>query len=142
VWIADLKKKHKTRHHGHVREIPIGRTAQNVRAPWLRPDEPDEPIFSPRRVDARQQKRLHGKRPPGQAYSRSAFQQAIRRACRRAGIPEWAPNGLRHAFGSRVRDLGGIESAQIALGHAKPDTTLIYTSHAKKRMMDTLKVMG
>jgi hypothetical protein len=35
-----------------------------------------------------------------------------------------------------------IESAQFALVHAKPDSTLIYTSHAKKRMLDVVKEMG
>ena len=85
IWFAKLEK-HKTATWGHTREIPIGKSAQNVLGPWLRPDEPDEPIFSPRRVDERQEKRAGGKRPPGRCYSRAAFQQVVRRACRRAGI--------------------------------------------------------
>ncbi len=82
VWIARLEK-HKTAGYGHTREIPIGRTAQNIITPWLLPGSPDEPIFSPLRVDDRQPKRK-GKRTPGKAYSRAAFQQVVRRACRRA----------------------------------------------------------
>jgi integrase len=140
VWIARLEK-HKTQIWGHDREIPIARSAQNVLTPWLRPGEPDEPIFSPRRVDARQAKRK-GKRLPGRSYSRAAFQQVIRRACRRGGIPEWSPNQLRHAYGSRLREFAGIEASQIALGHVKPDTTLIYTAHAKKRMLDAANEKG
>jgi integrase len=140
VWVATLNK-HKTDSYGHIREIPIGRTAQNVLTPWLRPNEPGEPIFSPMRVDDHQDKRK-GKRLPGRTYSRAAFQQVIRRACRRGKIAEWSPNQLRHSYGSRIRDFGGIESAQIALGHAKPDTTLIYTSHAKQRMLEIIKEMG
>jgi integrase len=141
VWLARLEK-HKTAGYGHVREIPIGRTAQHVLTPWLRPNAPDDPVFSPLRVDARQPKRK-GKRPPGRAYSRAAFQQVVRRACRRAGIsPAWSPNALRHAFGSKLREIGGLEASQMALGHAKPDTTLIYTSAAKKRMMDAVREMG
>ena len=66
----------------------------------------------------------------------------VRRACRRAGVESWSPNMLRHAFGGRAREAGGIEAAQMALGHSKPDTTLIYTSAAKKRMMETVKDMG
>jgi integrase len=141
VWIARLEK-HKTAGYGHTREIPIGRTAQNALTPWLRPEAPDEPIFSPLRVDDRQAKRK-GKRLPGRAYSRAAFQQVVRRACKRAGIePAWSPNMLRHAFGGRIREAGGLEAAQMALGHAKPDTTLIYTTAAKARMMDTVREMG
>jgi integrase len=140
VWIATMGK-HKTAGYGHVREIPIGRTAQAILTPWLRPEEPDATIFSPQRVDGRQLKRK-GKRLPGESYSRAAFQQVVRRACRRAGIEAWSPNALRHAYGSRIRDHGGIEASQMALGHSKPDTTLIYTSAAKKRMMETVKEMG
>jgi len=142
IWFARLEK-HKTATWGHAREIPIGKSAQNVLAPWLRPSEPDEPIFSPRRVDERQEKRLGKKRPPGRSYSRAAFQQVVRRACRRAGIsPAWSPNALRHAYGTRMRDVGGVEASQIALGHRKPDTTLIYTSNAKARMLDAVRALG
>jgi integrase len=99
VWIAK-PVAHKTKLWGHSREIPIGRAAQAILSPWLLPDQPDEPIFSPRRVDDRQLKRK-GKRLPGRTYGRASFQQVIRRACRRGGIPEWSPNQLRHAFGTR-----------------------------------------
>jgi integrase len=141
VWIAK-PERHKTQHYGHVREILIGRSAQQALMPWLRPEEPDEPIFSPQRVDNRQVKRLKGKRAPGRSYSRAAFQQTIRRACRRGGVPEWSPNALRHAYSTRLRDEGGIEAAQMALGHAKPDTSLIYTSAAKGRAMEVVRRLG
>jgi integrase len=139
IWIA-RPIDHKTKLWGHDREIAFGRAAQAILAPWLLPNRPDEPIFSPRRVDDRQPKR-QGKRLPGLTYSRAAFQQVIRRACRRGGIPEWSPNQLRHAYGSRLREAGGVEASQIALGHAKPDTTLIYTSHAKARALEAIRAL-
>jgi integrase len=141
VWIATLDN-HKTAGWGHTREILIGRSAQKVLQPWLRGDSLNEPIFSPRRVDERQGKRLKGKRPPGRIYSRAAFQQVVRRACRRAGISVWTPNMLRHAYGTRLRESAGIEAAQMALGHAKPDTSLIYTSAAKARAIEAVKALG
>ena len=140
VWIATMEK-HKTAGYGHKREIPIGRSAQAILTPWLLPSAPDEPIFSPLRVDDRQAKRK-GKRMPGKVYSRAAFQQVVRRACRRAGVDAWSPNQLRHAYGTRLEDVGGIEASQKALGHAKPDTTLIYTTAAKKRMLEAVREMG
>lgn len=140
VWVATLKR-HKTAHHGHAREILIGPSAQMVLAPWLRPDAPDEPIFSPMRVDARQAKRK-GKRLAGRAYSRAAFQTVVRRACRRGGIPEWSPNMLRHALSNRLDEEYGIEVSQKALGHAKPNTTLIYTSAARGRAMEAIRRSG
>jgi integrase len=139
IWVA-TPRDHKTRLWGKSREIYIGRAAQQVISPWLLPEQPDEPIFSPRRVDERQPKR-QGKRLPGRTYSRAAFQQVIRRACRRGEIPEWSPNMLRHAYGSRLREAGGVEASQIALGHAKPDTTLIYTSHAKARALEAIRAL-
>jgi integrase len=140
IWIAKMAK-HKTAGYGHVREIPIGRTAQAIITPWLLPERPEEIIFSPLRVDDRQIRRT-GKRRPGKEYSRAAFQQVVRRACRRAKVEAWSPNMLRHAYGTRIRDVGGMEASQMALGHSKPDTALIYTSAAKKRMMDTVREMG
>jgi integrase len=141
IWFAKLEK-HKTAGWGHVREIPIGKSAQNVLTPWLRPESPDEPIFSPRRVDDRQSKRLNGRRPPGRTYSRAAFQQVVRRACRRAGVEPWSPNALRHAFATRLRDAAGVEASQVALGHAKPDMTQVYSHAAKARAIEAIRELG
>jgi integrase len=140
VWVVKLDK-HKTALYGHTREILVSRTAQTILNRWLRSEAPDKPIFSPLRVDDRQPRRK-GKRPPGETYSRAAFQQVVRRACRRGGIPEWSPNMLRHAFATRLRESAGIEAAQMALGHAKPDTSLIYTAAAKKRAIEAVREMG
>ena len=38
----------------------------------------------------------------------------------------WCPNQIRHAFGTRVRKVAGLEAAQVTLGHSKADTTQIY----------------
>jgi integrase len=38
----------------------------------------------------------------------------------------WHPNQIRHAFATAARRLFGLEGAQVALGHAKADTTQIY----------------
>jgi integrase len=140
VWIARLKR-HKNSHRGLSREIAIGKSAQACLMPWLRPEAPDEPVFSPLRVDPRQKKRK-GSRRPGAAYCRCSFAQSIRRACARAKIPSWSPNALRHSFATRLRDIGGIEASQVALGHQKPDTTLIYTTAAKARMLDAIREAG
>lgn len=41
-------------------------------------------------------------------------------------IPHWHPNMLRHTYATRVRREHGLEAAATLLGHASPDTTLIY----------------
>lgn len=40
----------------------------------------------------------------------------------------WHPNQLRHSFATKVRRMpgGGLEAAQVLLGHAKADVTQIY----------------
>jgi integrase len=66
----------------------------------------------------------------------------IARACERARIPVWSPNQLRHAAATRLRELHGIEAAQVVLGHARPDTTLIYTSTARARAIEAIRNVG
>ena len=86
--------------------------------------------------------KAHPKRLPGESYSRTAYLVAIRRACDRAFQPDrkltpeelrvwraehrWSPNRLRHTAATEIRKRFGLESAQVVLGHAKPNTTLIY----------------
>ena len=140
VWIASFAR-HKTAHHGLTREVLIGPRAQEVLGPWLLPKKPDEPVFSPRRVDPRQARR-RGRRLPGRFYSRCGFAQVIARACDRAKVPIWTPNLLRHAAATRLRELHGIEAAQVVLGHARPDTILIYTATARARAVEAVKEAG
>lgn len=59
-------------------------------------------------------------------YSKDAYITAIGRACKRAGVPPWRPNQLRHTSGTRVRKELGLEAAQVWLGHSKADVTQIY----------------
>lgn len=95
VWVGTLGE-HKAAHAtGQTRRIFIGPRARAALEPWLLPDDPSSPIFSPRRADPRQARRK-GKRLPGRFYSRSALDQAIRRAVKRAGVPTWTLGQLRH----------------------------------------------
>ncbi|MCE9564940.1 MAG: tyrosine-type recombinase/integrase [Planctomycetes bacterium] len=38
----------------------------------------------------------------------------------------WAPNRLRHTFGTKVRKAHGLEAAQVTLGHAHANVTQVY----------------
>jgi integrase len=38
----------------------------------------------------------------------------------------WAPNRLRHTYGTQVRKDYGLEAAQVLLGHARADVTQVY----------------
>jgi integrase len=78
-------------------------------------------------------------RAPADRYNVSAYGHAIAKAVDRANaahfaehgpnlppVPRWAPNQLRHAFGTDVRRRFGLEAAQVVLGHSRADVTQVY----------------
>lgn len=73
------------------------------------------------------------KRVPGERYNTIAYDHAVSRACTRAGIPNWAPNRLRHNAGTRIRSEFGVEMARIILGHASAVTTEIYAEADREK---------
>lgn len=116
-----------------------------VCGPWRRVEvDAGRPLFSPRdereerHQDARaarkgkvppsqrSRRRPRPARPPGDRYTPTAYGNAVKRAARKAGVPEWHPNQLRHAHATLVRRLFGLEAAQAALGHSKADVTQLY----------------
>jgi integrase len=150
--------RHKTADKGKERVVFIGPKAQAILAPYLEGDE-SAFVFSPRkalaelhqdRADKRvtkyyasrqgwQSKSENPERPPGDRYKPVSYARAIARACRKAGVPVWAPNRLRHAVGTDVRERYGLEAAQVVLGHAKADVTQVY---AERNQELARKVMG
>jgi integrase len=138
-------RQHKNLHRGKQRVVMIGPRGQEILGPWLRPDEPERPLFSPRdrMTDLSIERRSARKSPltpsqrarrpnpgraraPGDRYTTGSYRRAIHRACQSAGIPNWSPNQIRHTTGTRLRSKAGLDVASVVLGHAKPDTTLIY----------------
>lgn len=135
---------HKTEHKNRERRIHLGPKARQILRPWLNRDlvafcfSPAEAIrryrsveknancdtqllLQPNHADGRNSKRHFAA-----SYSRWSYGTAIRRACRKAGIPAWAPNQLRHTRATMIREQYGIEAAQTVLGHIKADVTQVY----------------
>ena len=138
-------RRHKTQYRGRTRVVMIGPRGRAALAPYL--DRPaDRPCFSPiesvaevraRRRAARTTPESHGNRPgtnrrrrpakpPGEAYTVATYRQAIYRACKEAGVPNWSPNRLRHSLATEVRRTHGLEAAQVTLGHSRADVTQVY----------------
>lgn len=72
-------------------------------------------------------------------FSSGSYGKAISSGIRRANedgkkVPHWAPNQLRHLMGTHVRELCGLEAAQVYLGHAKPDMTLDYAQVTEQKL--------
>jgi integrase len=103
---------HKTKYKDKIRMLPVGPKAQQILLPYFNADNGTKQFVF---VTAK-----------GQPYRHEAYATAISRACKKAGVPRWTPNQLRHTAGTEIRDKFGIEYAQAALGHASIKTTEIY----------------
>lgn len=135
--------QHKNSWRGQQRLIPLGPRAQAIIKEFLKED-PMAYLFSPRetvRAIHETRTRARKSRPTpselarrceapglghGRRYSRRSYRQAIVRACRKAGVPEWTPLQLRHSAATMIRARYGVEAAQVVLGHAKADVTQLY----------------
>jgi integrase len=109
---------------------------------------------------------------PGQGrsarYDRRTYRQAVVRACDRAFLhptlskiqpkkltteqgaeirewrkrQRWFPLQLRHTRADQIERQFGIEGSQLVLGHAAPDTTLIYLERDLERARQIMEAIG
>jgi integrase len=140
--------KHKTKHLGKDRAIPLGPKAQELLASWLKAD-PDRALFCPRESRAhsdanrphkegsteerraswrRYYRKSHKRstRHAGEMYSTRSYGNCVTKACQRAGVPPFRCNRIRHTYATMVRKEYGLEAAQVTLGHSTAKTTEIY----------------
>ena len=76
------------------------------------------------------------------AYSTKAYRDAIGRAAKRAGVEHWFPYQLRHAAGTLARQIGGLDGAQVFLGHANAQTTEIYAELDESKAAEIARKIG
>ncbi|AOW19393.1 site-specific tyrosine recombinase/integron integrase [Urechidicola croceus] len=76
---------------------------------------------------------------PNKKYSASSIRAFLKRSCKNAGIVKRVtPHTLRHSYATHLLENGiDIRYIQELLGHAKTETTMIYTHVSKK---DLLKI--
>lgn len=145
---------HKTEHHGKSRIIALGPRAQEIVQRRLKPDM-SAPLFQPkeaiteRRQATKAPRRENQKPSPRktarvvrEAYDSGSYRNAIHRACRAAGVPEWSPNQLRHTVATKLRATYGPEAAQVILGHANLATTEIYAERNWDRASEIMQEVG
>jgi len=144
-WIYE-PRHHKTEHYGKTRRIRLGPNIRSLITPYLKAD-PTAHVFDPRtavkerHIKARRRRRRDQKPTPRMTkrkvqdhYTKDSFARAIRRACKRAGIREWHPHQLRHAFITEVANRRDILTAAELAGHASTKTTERYIKRDEKKL--------
>lgn len=149
----------KTEHHGGERVIFLGPRAQETLLPFVT-TELDRYLFRPcdskawwnscrralrkSRVQPSQvsRKRTGPKRKAGERFTVSAYDQAIRRACKKSGINPWHPHQLRHTRATEIRREFGLEASKTVLGHSSIKTTEIYAEQDQQRAADVMRRIG
>ena len=101
-WIF-RPKSHKNAWRGKIREIPLGRAALAVVKESLTALDPDVYLFASW---------------TGRSYEQSAVARAVRAACKKAGVEQWAPRQIRKLVAQLTSDQVGIEHASALLGHS------------------------
>lgn len=119
VWRAEVKQ-HKTRRFGKLRVLFFNTKAQLILRRYLQAN-PEGKLFSIRR---------------------DVLSRVFRRACQRAGVPEFTPHWLRHTVATRLADDMGTEAAQRLLGHAGRAMTEHYATKAEKLAREAATRLG
>jgi integrase len=78
----------------------------------------------------------------GDAWTTVSFAQAIRRAAQAAGEPHWSPNQLRHSAATEARRGGGLDVAQLLLGHRHAEVTEVYAETDLARLREWVRRHG
>lgn len=75
--------------------------------------------------------------PKGGPYTAGSVRQFLKQSCKAAGITKRVtPHTLRHSYATHLIENGvGLRYVQDLLGHAKPETTMIYTHVAQKDLL-------
>jgi site-specific recombinase XerD len=73
----------------------------------------------------------------GGPYSATSVRQFLKKSCGYAGIKKQVtPHVLRHSYATHLMENGvDLRHIQLLLGHAKPETTMIYTHVAHRDLM-------
>lgn len=71
-----------------------------------------------------------------------AYRQAIKRACKKAGVPAWHPHQLRHNAATNLRKEFGLETARVILGHRSAAVTTIYAEADQQKTIEAMLRVG
>ena len=166
VWLY-RPPAHKTAYLGEVLTKYIGVQAQAILMSYLleKEDTPEAFLFSPadtvrdRNIERRRNRKTlnkkgevqpsqknrrkpNPKRQPGRQYTTESYNRAITAACKKAGMPHWTVNQIRHLSATKIRKEHGLEAAQIMCGHKRATTTEIYAEVDHGAGIEVARRMG
>jgi len=122
--------QHKTAHKGKDRHIAIGPRGQQILQPFLFKLDADAYVFSRGSASG-----------SNHHYTPHSYGRIVRRAADRADawakagkiidnkkriVLRWHVHQLRHTYATQARKIGGLEAAQVALGHSTAKITEVY----------------
>ncbi len=114
VWIY-RPATHKNAWRGQERIVHLGPVAQAILQAWLKPDQPEWPVF-------------HAPFDRSKFLEKNSYWQCVKRAAVRAGLPWVVPYSLRHGAKQKVTRAMGLDAARSFLGHVTVETTAAYGS--------------
>jgi integrase len=158
VW-AYIPSDHKMQYRGRKRVIYIGPRAQGVLRLWLKTEltaylfttaearaeryasmrERRKTPVQPSQINRR---KVGARRRPGGHYTTRTYYHAIRNACKRADVPMWSPNQLRHLAGTWLRKEFGLDVARACLGHSSPVVTEVYAELDGAKAAEAMERVG
>jgi integrase len=158
VWVY-TPARHKTEHRGKAREIYIGPKGQAVLLPWLEADA--RPFLFSAAEAIREQKaerrarrktrvqpsqedrsKARPRKVPGDRYTAASYRRSIQVACQKAGVARWHPHQLRHARGTEIRKLFGLEGSRVVLGHEDVRATQLYAQEDRDKGVEIMRRIG
>ena len=146
VWVY-APPEHKTAHKGKQRVVFIGRRGQSILRLYLN-REPTAYCFSPKEAvlawlaATGRKATLRRSRQPGERYTTTAIDKAVRKAAARAGESHWSPHQLRHTRATEIRSLYGPDAARIVLGHSLPGVTGVYAESDLRMAAKVMREIG
>ncbi|HEU5118134.1 MAG TPA: tyrosine-type recombinase/integrase, partial [Isosphaeraceae bacterium] len=158
IWTY-TPERHKTEHHGRSRTIYLGPQAQAILRSWLR-SELTAYLFSPREAVEERRAELRSRRKTrvqpsqctraksrprrnaGERYTPHTYRHAIGYGCKKADVPDWHPNQLRHNAATRLRKEFGLDVARAVLGHNSPVVTEVYAELDGAKAAEAMEKVG
>jgi integrase len=75
-------------------------------------------------------------------YGTRSYYHAIRYGCRKAEVPNWHPNQLRHNAATSLCKEFGLDVARVILGHSSPAVTEVYAEVDREKAISVMERVG